>query len=280
VGPALAALGFFVALALAETVHPLRRGIAEIGRMRDAARRVLEAPDVQPRREAGAAPAVSAPALCVTDLAYHRDGAAQPLFSGLSFTVSPGETLAITGPSGRGKSTLLALLAGLEPPSAGSVRLGDVPLSDWPEHALRDTLTLVPQRSALLSGTILENLRLARADVTEEEARAVLRATALDGVIAARGGLDSRLDEGGRGLSGGETRRLVLARALLRRPGVLLLDEPTEGLDDATARRVLSGVRSFLPDAAIVTASHRTAETAAADRVLDLKRHIQKSRFF
>jgi ATP-binding cassette subfamily C protein CydC len=137
----------------------------------------------------------------------------------------------------------------------------------WNETSLRETVSFLPQRSALLSGTIRETLALARPDLDDREARAVLAAVELDAVIDERGGLDSRLGEAGAGLSGGESRRLALARVLLRRPALLLLDEPTEGLDRETARLVLAGIRRYLPDAAILLASHRQAEREFAGRV-------------
>jgi ATP-binding cassette subfamily C protein CydC len=263
--PALAALAFFVTLALGETLAPLRRGVAEIGRMRDSAARVMgeQAPLPDAPRPDGSADGVG---LRVAGLGYTRPGAAAPLLEGVSFSVGPGETVALTGPSGRGKSTLLAIIAGLLPPGEGDVSLAGRAVQDWPEAALRGRLTLLPQRSALIAGTVFENLALARASLSEDEAWDALAAAGLDDTVRARGGLGARLGEGGRGLSGGEARRLALARVLLRRPDILLLDEPTEGLDDARARRVLAGIRAFLPDAAILTASHRQAETDWADR--------------
>ncbi|WP_289154184.1 ATP-binding cassette domain-containing protein [uncultured Salipiger sp.] len=274
--PALAAVGVFVALALAETLVPLRRGMAEIGRMRDAAARVLAEPQVvaRPERKGPAQAAVPGAVLEVRHLSLARPGWSRLLLHDLGFAAMPGETLAIRGASGAGKSTLLDVLAGLEPATAGEVLLLGKPLSEWAPAALRDVVTLVPQRSALLSGSILDNLALADPGLTPEAARAVLRAVALDEAVEARGGIGSQLGEGGAGLSGGQARRLVLARALLRRPKLLLLDEPTEGLDGPTARQVLAGAREFLPDTAIVTASHRAAELESADRVLELERYI------
>jgi ATP-binding cassette subfamily C protein CydC len=269
--PAAAALGFFAALGLAETVSPFRRVAAEFGRMRDAAGRVgriLETEhDTLPPAPC---PAEGAPGLEVANLSYRRPGAARPVFTHVTLAVKPGETLAITGASGAGKSTLLFAMAGLLQLQSGVVALNGTPLGTWDESDLRARLALVPQRTALLGGTILDNLRLAASRVTEAEARAVLEAVALGPILAPRGGLDYRLGERGAGLSGGESRRLALARALLRKPEVLLLDEPTEGLDDPTARRVLAGIRAALPNAAIVTASHRPAETDWADRCIAL----------
>ncbi|MDO6584183.1 ATP-binding cassette domain-containing protein [Salipiger sp. 1_MG-2023] len=275
--PALAAIGVFVALALAETLVPLRRGMAEIGRMRDAAARVMAepAPHALPQRSSPALPAVPGTVLEVRNLSLARPGWTRLLLHDLSFHVMPGETLALRGESGVGKSTLFDVLAGLAPATAGEALLLGTPVES--HGALRDTLLLVPQRAALLSGTIFENLALAAPGLSEDAAWAALRAVALGDDIAARGGLGAVLGEGGAGLSGGQARRLVLARAILRRPALLLLDEPTEGLDGATARQVLAGIRDFLPQAAIVTASHRLAELETADHVLSLESYIHVS---
>ncbi len=276
----VAGLGFFVALALAELTPALRRGMAELGRMQDAAGRVMAGRVMADGGVAGAvgakhpaaaeSQATVAGGLLAERLSYRRPGALRPVFAGLSLRVGPGETVALVGPSGSGKSTLLFVLAGLLAPEAGRVRLAGVALDGLSEAELRARLALLPQRSALVAGTVRENLALARDGLSEDEAWAVLEAAGLDTVIRAKGGLAAQLGEGGAGLSGGEARRLALARALLRRPQLLLLDEPTEGLDAATAARVLAGVRRFLPEAAILAASHRPAELDWADRLIRL----------
>lgn len=183
---------------------------------------------------------------------------------------APGETLLLTGSSGAGKSTLLGLLAGLATPTEGVVVLCGRPILSLQEPDLRRWLTLLPQRSALVAGTVRENLRLAAPDLTDAAALDALEAVALADTPRARAGLETVLGEGGRGLSGAEARRLACARALVRRPDVLMLDEPTEGLDDSTAAALLSGVRNALPDAAIVIASHRAGDAAHADMQLAL----------
>ncbi|GAA6166021.1 amino acid ABC transporter ATP-binding/permease protein [Pelagimonas sp. KU-00592-HH] len=269
VSPAHAAIGFFVAVALGETIMPLRRGIAEIGRIRDAAERVL-AHDEQglgaPRVGGGA----TGIGLSATGVGFSRNGADAPLLRGVDLEVNAGETVALVGPSGSGKSTLLAILAGTEMAYDGEVRIAGQDLRAFGERELRGLLTLVPQRSALVSGSILANLSLAKEGLSRDEAQAVLQAVQLDRVVENMGGLDAELGESGGGLSGGETRRLVLARALLRHPKVLLLDEPTEGLDTQTAKKVLEGIRDWLPEAAIITASHRETEIAMAQRIVTL----------
>jgi ATP-binding cassette, subfamily C, bacterial CydC len=277
VQPAFAALGFFAALALAETLAPLRRAVSDLGRMADAARRVrrdlaeptsASPPVVKPHAEA-VLPVAEAVDLRVADLTLVRADTNTPVVVGLSFVVGRGETVAITGASGAGKSTLLLAIAGLHPVAAGHIALGGRAVTDWPEAELRGLLTLLPQRSTLMTGTVAEALRLAN-PVGDVRLWQVLEAVQLAAVIRSKGGLAARIGPRGDGLSGGEARRLALARALLRNPGVLLLDEPTEGLDEVTALAVLQGVRRLLPEAAILIAAHRKVETDFADRVLKL----------
>jgi ATP-binding cassette, subfamily C, bacterial CydC len=272
----MAAIGFFAALALTEAVAPLRRAMADLGRMLLAARRVrpgLALPPVGPAPSGLLAGPLHGPCGLVLDnVGFQRPGAVRPVLAGLSLSVAPGETVALTGQSGSGKSTVLLLAAGLLDPGTGRVVLDGRPVKDWDEPALRDRLTLVPQRTALMAGTLREALQLAAQGAEDAHLWQALGAVALDQVIADKGGLDTPLGPGGSGLSGGEARRVALARAVLRQPAVLLLDEPTEGLDEPTARRVLAGLRAALPDAAILTASHRPAETGWADRVHPLAR--------
>src|SRR5690606_6097894 len=118
---------------------------------------------------------------------------------------------------------------------------------------------MVPQRSALIAGTIRENLALAR-DASDADMWRSLDAVALSDAIHERGGLDALMGEAGAGLSGGQARRLCIARAILRQPQLLLLDEPTEGLDAETAGRVLHGLRQALPNTAILAALHRHSD--------------------
>jgi len=247
--PALAAMCFFAALALAEVVAPLRRAVSDWGRIRNAAARVapmLEVPRPEPSGDVPAA------------LPLVVDG----------ISLGPGAVLGISAPSGAGKSTLLARIAGLLPPEGHQITLGGRPVGDWPEAELRSVLTLVPQRSALIAGTLRENLALAAPGATEAGMREMLAAMRLDQLP---GGLDMRLADGGAPLSGGETRRVALARALLKRPAILLLDEPTEGMDDALAAQIITAIRLLACDIPIVVASHRRCDLDIATQVLNLE---------
>lgn len=270
--PAFAALAVFAALALAETLHPLRRAVADLGRMAEAARRVQR--DLQPHAPVTVPeePVVAAGSgLQLRNLTVLRPGTPLSVLRGFDLQVAPGETVALTGASGAGKSTLLLAIAGLHPVAGGQILILGSPVQDWPEPALRQYVTLVSQRHALMAGSVAAALRLADPDATEAQMMAVLEAVCLAPVIAGRGGLALQIGPRGEGLSGGEGRRLALARALLRKPRLLLLDEPTEGLDEATAVLVLQGIRRMLPDAAILMASHRAAEAGFADRVVPLQ---------
>ncbi len=267
--PAFAALGFFAALALVETIVPLRRGATDLGRMVEAARRVSRDVDATPVVLHGRG-GVSGP-LCFDNVTVNRPDSSIALIKGVSFRLGQGQSIALTGPSGAGKSTLLLAAAALHPVASGTISIGGVATHEWNEADLRQHLTLVPQRSVLMAGTIAEALRLAAPDCDAVSMHAALEAVQLSKTIETRGGLSTVMTAGGEGFSGGEIRRLALARALLRRPSVLLLDEPTEGLDENTARMVLAGMRDFLPHTAFLIAAHRKVETHFADRVIVFK---------
>lgn len=250
ISPALAALGFFATLALFETVAPLRRGLAEIGRIRAASERLSGYVDPVPARSISDTDAETG--LIVRDLQVGNTGSL--LKTPLSFEVRAGDTAALVGPSGSGKSTILNTIAGLIDPLEGDIQ-GNAPAQ----------LGYLTQRPALIRGTIRDAVLFGRDD-TDIHIQEVLVAVDLWDVVINRGGLDARLGESGAGLSGGQRKRLALARVLIRRPRILLLDELTEGLDSETAKRVLTGIRNYLPDAAILLAAHREIELEFANK--------------
>jgi ABC-type bacteriocin/lantibiotic exporter with double-glycine peptidase domain len=195
-------------------------------------------------------------------------GTGADLFSGLDLTFSANELTAITGVSGAGKSTLARLAAGLVAPRAGRVLFEDCALGDWPHESLRRRLQYVPQASAVMSGTIRDNITMWDETIGEDAIDAALELAGAQEMVARAGGLTAMLSADRPGLSGGEIQRLALARALARRPQVLVLDETTSALDALSEQRVLEGLRRC--GAAVLLVSHRPGSIRRCDRVLHL----------
>ncbi len=179
--------------------------------------------------------------------------------------------VAVTGESGAGKSTLLRLVLRFLEPTHGSVRLADRPLDAWSEEELRARVAYVPQDAAMLSGSVRDNLTLGR-DFADEALWAALARADLDAAVASLpGGLEYALREDGAGLSGGQRQRMALARALLSAPAVLLLDEPSANLDEASEAVLVRTLQREAQERLVVVVAHRPALVAAAERVLRLE---------
>lgn len=187
------------------------------------------------------------------------------------FSARPGETIAVTGPSGEGKTTLLRLLLGLVPPAEGSAMLEGqkrYPLS----AGTRCKFAYVPQGNSILAGTVADNLRLVRPEATDEELWQVLEAAcAREFVSQLPQGLDHKLGAGGRGISEGQAQRLAIARALLKGAPILLLDEATSALDLATEAALLQSLRSSKLVKTCILVTHRPASAAFCDRGYDIR---------
>ncbi|MEU0108818.1 thiol reductant ABC exporter subunit CydD [Streptomyces sp. NPDC006251] len=210
-------------------------------------------------------------ALAFEGVTVRYPGRSADAVSEVSFTVEPGETVALVGPSGAGKSTLLHVLLGFVPAAEGRVRVGGVDLAQADLEQWRSRVAWVPQRPQLFAGTIAENVRLARPDADDEAVRRALRdAGALEFVEALPEGVGTRLGEDGTGLSAGQRQRLALARAFLADRPVLLLDEPTAALDGATEAEVVAAVRRLAAGRTVLLVVHRPALLGVADRVVRL----------
>jgi len=233
---------------------------------------VLETP--LPRRGDAPAPgeADTAPRIELDRVTVRHAGRAEAALEEVSLVVEAGETVALVGPSGVGKTTLLAAVLGFAEPEAGEVRVDDVPVRRIAPEAWHARIAWVPQRPRLFAGTVAENVRLARPDATEEQVEAALRAAgAWDFVRALPGGAATPLGEDGAGLSAGQRQRLALARAFLADRPVVLLDEPTANLDAESEAAVVAAVRALARGRTVLLTAHRPAILAAAHRVVALR---------
>ncbi len=262
------ALVVFTTLAAFEALGPVAGAFQHLGQVMASASRITDI--------IGREPAVTFPvtgpqtadsaALAADDIRFTYPGQRQPALAGLSLRINPGEHVAILGHTGSGKSTLMQLLTRAWDPQAGEIRLNGQELARWSEPALRAMMAVVPQRVHVFSATLRDNLLLGAPGADDARLRTVLEHMGLEKLLAQQG-LDTWLGEGGRQLSGGEQRRLGIARALLHDAPLLLLDEPTEGLDAATERHILAVLRRLGRQKTLVIVTHRLQGLEQMDRI-------------
>ena len=215
--------------------------------------------------------------LQASDLCFAYAGSDRPVLRNISFSASRGEFVAIRGPSGCGKSTLLRLLAGVEQATSGNLYYDDRPCHDWPLVTVRRSIATVFHDDVLVAGSIAENIALFDASPDDTRIQEAARLAAIDDSIERLPmSYNTRIGDLGSALSTGQVQRILFARALYRRPSILLLDEFTSGLDEDTERRVMSSVACLPVTRVVVT--HSAAVLRAADRVLDLSNGGLQSR--
>jgi ATP-binding cassette subfamily C protein CydC len=272
-GGAIVVMLYLVVTAIFECIEGLPQAYHFLGQTRHAARRLdalLPAVGPAPAQPAKIANAWQE-ALCIEQVSFRYDEQRVPVFQNLTCVFPPGALVTITGPSGAGKTTLLKLLARELEPDQGTIALGETPLAHIQAEELHRHQALVSQDSHIFNASLQENLLMAKPDATVQEMRGVLEAVCLTNLVEKlTDGLDTRLGEHGEMLSGGERRRLSLAQALLKAPSILLLDEPTAGVDRETAQRILATLRARLPLSTIVVATHEAWLGSLADHHLVL----------
>ncbi|WAC97402.1 thiol reductant ABC exporter subunit CydD [Streptomyces sp. NA13] len=210
-------------------------------------------------------------ALAFEGVTVRYPGRDAPAVREATFTVEPGETVALVGPSGCGKTTLLQAALGFVAPAEGRVTVGGTDLAEVDREQWHQRIAWVPQRPQLFAGTVAENVRLARPDASGAEvARALEQAGAREFVAGLPAGAETELGEDGAGLSAGQRQRVALARAFLADRPVLLLDEPTASLDGASEEAVVEAVRRLAVGRTVLLVVHRPALLAVADRVVRL----------
>jgi ATP-binding cassette, subfamily C, bacterial CydD len=270
-------VALFVLLLVPEFFAPLRAFAAAYQdrlHATGAAEALLDlppAPEPQPQREIRTV-AARGVAVAFEDVHLTWDAARGPALKGLSFRVPAGETVVLVGPSGAGKSTVIEILLGFVRPNQGRVTINGADIADLVPQALARLTAWIGQRPVLFSATIRDNIHFARPEATSDEVEAAARNASVDEFTATLpDGLDTKVGEGGYGLSGGQAQRVAIARAFLKNAPLLLLDEPTAHLDPATEAEVLDSLRRLALGRTVILASHSAAAHGFAGRRVDIR---------
>ena len=234
------------------------------------AHRVAAVLEIQPDQPDGShSPEALRGRVAFENVTAHYRGAAEPSLEGISFTADPGETIGIIGGTGAGKTTLVDLIPRLYDAAEGTVRIDGVDVRDYDAETLRRLIGVVPQKSVLFKGTIRSNLLWGREDTSEEDLWAALELAQAREVVKSRDGeLDAPVEQNGMNFSGGQRQRLAIARALVRKPAILILDDSASALDYATDAALRKAIRTLAPTTFIV--SQRAASVRYADRIIVL----------
>lgn len=262
---AAAVLSFFP---LIEAFAPLSSAAVDAVSYVDSIERLNELPDGEEAQAGGLPSMPRAPYdICIREVSYSYPGNQHRVLDGLTLCVASGEKLALLGRSGAGKSTLMSIIRGDIEPTEGSVTLGGVQTSLLGDDASR-SVGVIQQQTYLFNMTLFENVRIGRPDATENEVADVLAKVGLgDMVSQLPAGLQTMVDEGGMRFSGGERHRIALARVLLQDVPVVILDEPTVGLDPLTERALLETLFAVLADKTVIMVTHHLLGVSLMDRV-------------
>jgi ATP-binding cassette subfamily B protein len=203
---------------------------------------------------------------------FHYPGAEHPVLSDISFTTRAGQTTAIIGSTGAGKTTLVHLIPRLFDATSGAVLIDGVDVRELDPDLLWSSIGLVPQKPYLFSGTVASNLLYGKPDATEAEMWEALEvAQAADFVRAMDGGLQARIEQGGTNVSGGQRQRLSIARALIRKPDIYVFDDSFSALDLTTDARLRAALGPYTKDSAVVIVAQRVSTISTADNILVLE---------
>jgi ATP-binding cassette, subfamily B, bacterial len=253
--------------AIAYTTGNLQRALASARRVRELLAIMPESPDIAP---AGAvAPTqMAAGSVCFEDVSFEYEKG-RAVLQHVSFTANPGETVALVGPSGAGKTTLVSLIPRFYELCAGRILIDGIDVRHYTLRALREQTSVVMQEALLLSGSVSDNLRYGRLDATAEEIQAAAAAAnAHEFIKRMPGDYNADLGEAGAGLSGGQKQRLSIARAFLKNAPILILDEPTAALDTISEVLVLDALKRLRAGRTTFVIAHRLSTVREADRIL------------
>lgn len=240
------------------------------------ARRVEEVFEIQPSMVSGSytgeKSSESDYAVELSDVSFRYSGAAADSLENINIKVKNGEKIGIIGSTGSGKTTLVSLVPRFYDATEGYVKVGGVDVRDWDEEALRDNVAVVMQRSSLFSGTIRDNIKFGNENATDSEIMEAIKEAQAKNVVEAKPeGLDSMVEQGGKNLSGGQVQRLTIARALVKKPKVLILDDSSSALDFATDAALRKSISSLDYHPTVLTVSQRVSTVMHSDRVLMLE---------
>ena len=203
-------------------------------------------------------------------VSLHYKNAGGESLTDVSFTALKGQTIGVIGGTGSGKTSVVGLIPRFYDATSGTVSVGGADVRDWPEDELRGRIGFVLQKAVLFKGTIRDNLRWGKPDATDAELEDAIRIAQAGDVVAAKGGLDAEIEQNGRNLSGGQRQRLTIARALVRRPEILVLDDSASALDQATDLNLRRAIRGLDYHPTVFIVSQRTASIRNADQILVL----------
>lgn len=266
---AFIALFVFCGLAAFEALAPVAGAFLPLSQVTSAAKRVQEIIE-QPAAIRFPKAKISSPSgisLKMENVSFSYPQRPEPVLQHFSLSLNAGEHLALLGPTGCGKSSLLALITRSWEAQQGSISLNDSDLAAWDEASLRSRISVVTQRVHLFSQTLRDNLLLAKPDASDEQLVDALNKVGLAHLVEHNEGLNAWMGDGGRPLSGGELRRLAIARALLHDGDLWLLDEPTEGLDASTEQQILSLLQHVTRGKTLIMVTHRLSGLDAMDRI-------------
>ena len=260
------------------SVMMVAMSLLQLSRSQACARRINEVLNTDPDvvdRPAARESALPAPRGQVefrdVSFRYTATGAGDDVLSHISFRAEPGQMVAIVGGTGTGKSSLVNLIPRFYDVTGGSVLLDGVDVRDYPLQELRGRIGMVLQNNVLFSGTIRENLLWGKEDATEEElVRAAKNAQAYDFIMSFPDGFDTHIEQGGVNVSGGQKQRLCIARALLKKPAVLILDDSTSAVDSATEAAIRESFSHDLADTTVILIAQRISSVRSADEILVL----------
>ncbi|MCG6412762.1 heme ABC transporter ATP-binding protein/permease CydC [Vibrio fluvialis] len=262
------ALVVFATMASVELLMPIAGAFQHLGQTLTSARRlneiILSEPDVKfPSEETRHSGQFD---ISFENLTFNYSGGEQPALKDVSLTIPAGNKVAIVGQTGSGKSTLIQLLCRYWDAQQGDIRIAGTRLQEWKESDLRAAISVVSQRVDILNGSLRDNLIMAKPAANDNELSAMLESVGLSKLLEAPG-LDTWLGDGGRQLSGGEKRRIGIARTLLHDGPILLLDEPTEGLDKQTEQQIMALFQSHFENKTVIFITHRLVELETMDAV-------------